>query len=62
MHVTTGLSIVTANVNGIRAAIKKGFLDWLKTDPADIICVQETKAVKDDVDHAQFNKLGYHNY
>jgi len=56
------MRIISYNVNGIRAAIKKGFLDWLKTDPADIICVQETKAVKDDVDHAQFNKLGYHNY
>ncbi len=56
------MRIISYNVNGIRAAIKKGFLDWLKTNPADIICVQETKAVKDDVDHKQFNDLGYHNY
>jgi exodeoxyribonuclease-3 len=56
------MKIISYNVNGIRAAIKKGFLDWLKTHPADVICLQETKAVKEDVDHQQFNDLGYHNY
>lgn len=56
------MRIISYNVNGIRAAIKKGFPDWLKTDPADIICVQETKATKDDVDHQLFTALGYHNY
>jgi len=54
--------IISYNVNGIRAAINKGFLDWLKTDPADVVCIQETKAEKDNVDHAQFAKLGYHDY
>jgi exodeoxyribonuclease-3 len=44
------MRIISYNVNGIRAAIKKGFIDWLKTDPADIVCVQETKAVQGDVD------------
>ena len=44
------LRIISYNVNGIRAAIKKGLVDWLKTDPADIICLQETKAEKDNVD------------
>ncbi|RXK59413.1 exodeoxyribonuclease III [Lacibacter luteus] len=56
------MRIISYNVNGIRAAIKKGFIDWLKTDPADIICVQETKATKEDVDHKLFNDLGYHDY
>lgn len=56
------MRIISYNVNGIRAAIKKGFIDWLKTNPADIICVQETKATKEDVDHKIFNDLGYHNY
>jgi len=37
------MRIITYNINGIRAAIKKGFIDWLKTDPADIICIQEVK-------------------
>ncbi len=56
------MKIISYNVNGIRAAIKKGFLDWLATHPADIICVQETKALKEDVDHKPFNALGYHDY
>lgn len=42
--------------------MNKGFTDWLKTDPADIICLQETKAQKDNVDHAAIQALGYHNF
>jgi exodeoxyribonuclease-3 len=42
--------------------MKKGFTDWLKTDPADVICVQETKAEKDNVNHKLFTDLGYHDY
>lgn len=56
------MRIISYNVNGIRAAINKGFLDWLKTDPADIICVQETKALKENVDHRLLNELGYHDF
>ena len=56
------MRIISYNVNGIRAAIKKGLIDWLKTDPADIICLQETKATKDDVDMKEINDLGYHDY
>jgi exodeoxyribonuclease III len=56
------MRIITYNVNGIRAAIKKGFLDWLKTDPADIICLQEIKAEKDNVDYAAIEALGYETY
>ena len=56
------MRIISYNVNGIRAAIKKGLLDWLKTNPADIICIQETKATKEDVDHKPFNELGYYDY
>jgi exodeoxyribonuclease-3 len=56
------MRIISYNVNGIRAAIKKGLLDWLKTDPADVICLQETKAVKGDVDHRAFNELGYEDH
>ena len=56
------MRIISYNVNGIRAAIKKGFIDWLKTDPADIICLQETKAHRDDVDHKQLSELGFHDY
>ncbi len=56
------MRIISYNVNGIRAAIKKGFIDWLKTDPADVICLQETKAVQGDVDIKQLHELGYHDY
>ena len=56
------MRIISYNVNGIRAAIKKGFLNWLKTNPADVICVQETKALKENLDHMLFNDLGYHDY
>jgi exodeoxyribonuclease-3 len=56
------MRIVSYNVNGIRAAIKKGLIDWLKTDPADVICLQETKATRDDVNHSDFTALGYHDY
>jgi|SRR5450432_371715 len=56
------LRIISYNVNGIRAAMKKGLLDWLKTNPADIICIQETKAEKENVSFDEFNKLGYQDY
>jgi len=56
------MRIISYNVNGIRAAITKGLPEWLKTDPADIICLQETKASKENVDHKLFNDLVYHDY
>jgi exodeoxyribonuclease-3 len=56
------LRIVSYNVNGIRAAMNKGLIEWLKTDPADVVCIQETKAAKDNVNHKQFTDLGYHDY
>ena len=56
------MRIISYNVNGIRAAIKKGFIEWLATDPADVICVQETKAERDNVDIRLFESLGYHDY
>lgn len=56
------MRIISYNVNGIRAAIKKGFYDWLKTNPADIICLQETKAQKEDVDLAPLHEMGYEDY
>lgn len=56
------MRIISYNVNGIRAAIKKGFTEWLATNPADIICVQETKALQSDVDVTEIEKLGYSSY
>jgi exodeoxyribonuclease-3 len=56
------MRIISYNVNGIRAAIKKGFYEWLKTAPADIVCIQETKAEKENVDYKQFAEMGYDDY
>jgi exodeoxyribonuclease-3 len=53
------IRIITYNVNGIRAAIKKGFIDWLKTNPADIICLQEIKANEEDIDREAIESAGY---
>lgn len=56
------MRIITYNVNGVRSAIKKGLLDWLGTDPADVICLQETKAVKDNIDYQLIEQLGYEQF
>ncbi len=56
------MRIISYNVNGLRAAINKGLLDWLKTDPADVICLQEIKTAKENVDHTLFNAMGYEDY
>jgi len=56
------MKIISYNVNGIRAAIKKGFIEWLKNENPDIICIQETKAHKEQLDVGVFTELGYHQY
>jgi exodeoxyribonuclease-3 len=56
------MRIISYNTNGIRAAIKKGLLEWLQTNPADIICIQETKANKTDVDVQAIEALGFETY
>ena len=57
------MKIASYNVNGIRAAIKKGFLDWLKAANPDIICLQEIKAQEDQLNLKDFEAAGYtYNY
>lgn len=56
------MRIITYNVNGIRAAIKKGLLDWLSSDPADIVCLQETKARPEDVNLDTLHATGYDSF
>lgn len=51
--------IISYNVNGIRAAIQKGFTQWLADQQADIICIQELKAEFDQVDTLEIEALGY---
>jgi len=54
------MRIVSYNVNGIRAAIKKGLIEWLIEYPVDVFCVQETKASSTDIDLTLFTSMGYH--
>jgi len=57
------MKIISYNVNGIRAAINKGFIDWLKSADPDVICLQEIKAMKEQLDLSVFEDAGYnYNY
>lgn len=57
------MKIITANTNGIRAAARKGFFDWLNKQDADVVCIQETKAqvhqLEDPIFHP--NHAFYHD-
>ncbi|MEL4306773.1 exodeoxyribonuclease III [Joostella sp. CR20] len=53
------MKIISYNVNGIRAAINKGFLEWLQSANPDVICLQEIKANKEQLDLSVFEKAGY---
>jgi len=46
------IRIVTLNLNGIRSATRKGWLDWIAAQRADVVCVQELKAQDADLDEA----------
>jgi len=56
------MKIISYNVNGIRAAINKGFIDWLESANPDVICLQEIKAMKEQLDLDLFEKAGYNNH
>lgn len=56
------MKIISYNVNGIRAALKKGFVDWVAANDFDVICIQETKAQPEQVDVSALNELGYKDY
>lgn len=56
------MRVLSYNVNGIRAALKKGFADWLQAADPDVLCIQETKALQEQVDTGVFEDLGYHHY
>jgi exodeoxyribonuclease-3 len=51
--------IISYNVNGIRAALKRDFLGWISSDMPDIVCLQETKAQPGQMNEAAFKGLGY---
>ena len=54
--------IITCNTNGIRAAARKGFFDWLEQEQADVVCIQETKAQEHQLSDPVFFPDGYHRY
>lgn len=56
------MKIISYNVNGIRSALSKNLLEWIKTQNADIICFQETKAHKEQLDLSLFETLGYQSF
>jgi exodeoxyribonuclease-3 len=56
------MKVITVNTNGIRAAARKGFFDWLLKQQADVVCIQETKAQIDQLSDAVFHPEGYHCY
>lgn len=56
------LSFISYNLNGIRAGIRKGFLDWISANDFDVIGIQETKAHKEQVDISALKDLGYYDY
>ncbi len=56
------LQIVSYNLNGIRSAINKGWIDWIEENNFDVIGVQETKAEKSQVDITALHALGYRDY
>lgn len=54
------LKIISANLNGIRSAAKKGFFEWMQHQSADFVCVQELKAQAADMTPEFLNPPGYH--
>lgn len=54
--------ILSWNVNGIRAAYKKGILNWFSKEQPDILCIQETKAMKEQLPQDLLNVNGYTSY
>lgn len=56
------MKVITYNLNGIRAAIGKGFIDWLAASDADVVCIQESKAQPDQIPMLEFEAIGYKSF
>lgn len=56
------MKVITINVCGIRASQKKGLFDWLKITKADFICMQETRALEEQINDPSFTIKGYSRY
>ena len=56
------MKLLSWNVNGIRAAYKKGILNWFSKEQPDILCIQETKAMKEQLPDDLINVNGYNSF
>ena len=56
------MKFISYNVNGIRSAISKGLMDWLRDENPDAFCIQESKAQPEQIDTIAMQELGYHSY
>ncbi len=56
------MKIITYNVNGIRAAMGKGLVDWIRASEPDVLCLQEIKASPEQVGLLEFEEMGYETY
>jgi exodeoxyribonuclease-3 len=56
------MRVISLNLNGIRSATRKGFMDWLPAQHADFVCLQELKAQKEQIDEPLYYPEGYHCY
>ena len=56
------MKIISYNINGIRSAVKKGLLNWIKKVQADVFCLQEIKADISQIETESFEELGYYHY
>jgi len=56
------MRVISVNTNGIRAAAKKGFFEWLARQKADVVCIQETKAQEHQLSDGIFKPRGFHCY
>jgi exodeoxyribonuclease-3 len=56
------MRIITLNANGVRSAGRKGVFDWIRTQDADVVCLQETKCQGEQIADAMYRPKGYHCY
>jgi exodeoxyribonuclease-3 len=59
---TADMRIISINTNGIRAAARKGFFDWMQEQDPDVVCIQETKAQEHQLSDPVFAPGGYHRF
>lgn len=62
MNVLCIMQIATYNLNGIRSALNKGWMNWMQETSFDVVCIQELKAQNEQIDLEAFAQAGYHVY